>query len=371
MQKLKKVLVVDWLDAFGGAERVLVNFEKVFKFSKTYTLINLMHTNHIEKIYKTEKPIIVETPIKIFKKKFRFFFFLFHFFISKVKVDNDADIIISSSHSVTKGIKKTNLKQIHISYFQARNFNYIWEDVDLFFGKMKYLFYPLIFILRKNDVKQAQNPDYIVANSNFVKDWVKIRYKREASVIYPPVDLSSFNLIEAKEDYYIAVGRIVTVKRFDLVVEAFNQSGRKLIIIGDGDSLNKIKEKAKANIVFTGFLESKQVRKYVESARAFIQMGIEGFGIAPIEAQACGTPVIAFGEGGVLETVINGETGLFFKEQSVSSLQQAIQTFEKMQFDPKLIRENALQFSNERFEKEIKEFVEEKYNLFKSQNNFV
>jgi glycosyltransferase involved in cell wall biosynthesis len=364
VQKLKKVLVVDWLDAYGGAERILANFDKVFKFSKTYTLINLMPTNQIEKIYNNKNPLIIETPIKIFKKKFRFFFFLFHYFISRVKLDTNADIIISSSHSVAKGIKKTNKKQIHISYFQARNFNYIWEDVDLFFGKSKFLFYPIIYLLRTIDVRQAQNPDFIIANSNFVSDWVKYRYNREAFVIYPPVDLSSFNLVEKKEDYYVAVGRIVTVKRFDLVVEAFNQSGKKLVIIGDGENLNKIKVKAKANIIFTGFLDSKEVRRYVECARAFIQMGVEGFGIAPIEAQACGTPVIAYGKGGVLETVINGESGLFFKEQSVTSLQNAIQTFEKMQFNPKLIRENALQFSIERFEKEINEFVEEQYYAF-------
>lgn len=361
---MKKAFVIDWLDKYGGAERVIALIEKTFSFDEVYTIINTMNESDLKKIFIDKDINITQTPIKIFKTKFRFLFFLFHFYINKIKIDKNISLIVSSSHSIAKGIKKSNKNQLHISYFQARNFNYIWEDVDLFFGKMKYLFYPLIFILRKIDVKQAQNPDYIVANSNFVKDWVKLRYKREASVIYPPVDLSSFNLVEIKEDYYIAVGRIVTVKRFDLVVEAFNQSGKKLIIIGDGDSLSKIKEKAKANIIFTGFLESKEVRRYVESAKAFIQMGIEGFGIAPIEAQACGTPVIAFGKGGVQETVINCKTGLFFEQQSVSSLQQAIQTFENMQFDPKLIRENALQFSNERFEKEIKEFVEEKYNAF-------
>jgi len=361
---LKKSLIVDWFDKYGGAERVIALIEKTFSFDEVNTIINTMNESDLKKIFKDKKINITQTPIKIFKTKFRFMFFLFHFYVNKIKIDKNTLLIFSSSHSIAKGIKKSNNNQLHISYFQARNFNYIWEDVDLFFGKMKYLFYPLIFLLRKIDVKQAQNPDYIVANSNFVKDWVKLRYKRDAFVIYPPVDLSSFNLVVVKENYYIAVGRIVTVKRFDLIVEAFNQSGKKLIIIGDGDSLNKIKEKAKPNIIFTGYLESKEVRQYVERAKAFIQMGIEGFGIASIEAQACGTPVIAFGIGGVLETVINGKTGLFFEQQSVLSLQEAIKTFEITKFDPKLIRENALKFSNERFEKEIKEFVQEKYNEF-------
>lgn len=368
MQKLKKVLIVDWLDAFGGAERVLVHFEKVFKFNKTYTLINLMHPDNLEKIYNTKTPIIEETGIKIFKKIFRYFFFLFHLFISKAKIDQDVDVIISSSHSIAKGINKTNNNQLHISYFQARNFNYIWEDVDLFFGKFKVLFYPLIFILRKIDINQSKRPDYIISNSIFVKKWIKKRYNRDSTVIYPPLDLSPFNLVEQKDDFYVAVGRIVTVKRFDIIIDAFNQSNKKIVIIGDGDNLQKIKKRASSNIFFTGFLETHQVKDYVSKAKAFIQVGVEGFGIAPIEAQACGTPVIAFGKGGVLETVIDGKTGLFFKEQNVQSLLDAIARFEIMQFDPKVIHENALQFSKERFEKEIKEFVETKYLLFRGKS---
>lgn len=365
---MKKAFVIDWLDKYGGAERVISLIEKTFSFDEVYTLINTMEENDLKKIFSNKNIQIHQSPVKIFKKRFRFFFFTFHYFINKIKLDEEISLIFSSSHSIAKGIRKTNKKQLHISYFQARNFNYIWEDVDLFFGKFKFLFFPLIYFLRKIDIHQAQNPDYIIANSNFVKDWVKERYNRQATVIYPPVDLSNFDLVNQKEDYFVAVGRIVTVKRFDVIVEAFNQSGKKLIIIGDGDNFNKIKAIAKSNIIFTGFLESNQVKDYVGKAKAFIQVGVEGFGIAPIEAQACGTPVIAYAKGGVLETVVNGTSGLYFHKQEAPELLNAIQTFETMQFDSQKIRDNALKFSTERFQKEIKEFVDNKVNQFKKKN---
>jgi glycosyltransferase involved in cell wall biosynthesis len=235
----------------------------------------------------------------------------------------------------------------------------------LFFGKLKYIIHPLIILLRRIDFKQAQRPDYIVANSNYVKNWIREKYNRDSIVIYPPVDLNSFQLNTVKEDYYIAIGRIATIKRFDIIIEAFNKNKKKLIIIGDGEQFEKMKEMASSNIEFKGFLESIEINKYVSKAKAFIQVGIEGFGIAPIEAQACGTPIIAYGKGGVLETVVDKLTGLFFDEQSVNSLLQAIEKFETMKFNPVLIRDNALKFSTEKFEEEVKNFVFDKYQIFK------
>lgn len=311
--------------------------------------LNKIFTNDIE---------IHQTALKIFGNKFRYFFFTFHHFINKIQIDKDAKLIISSSHSIAKGVRKSHQSQLHISYFQARNFNYIWEDVDLFFGKFKYMFFPLIYLLRKIDVKQSKNPDVIIANSFFVKDWVKKRYNRESIVIYPPVDLSKFNLVENKEDYYVAVGRIVTVKRFDIVVDAFNENGKKLIIIGNGKDYEKVKKRAKSNIVFTGFLDSDRVREYVGKAKGFIQIGVEGFGIAPIEAQSCGTPVIAYNEGGVKETVINKKTGLFFDAQDKKSLLNAISEFEKITFNYSEIHEHAQKFSKERFDTEFKTTID-------------
>lgn len=360
MKGIKKILVVDWLDAYGGAERVVKSINEVCQFDRTYTLICLMSKKNLFKIYQTKTPAVVETFVRHFGKHFRYFFFVFHFFINRIKIPADAQLIISSSHSIAKGVKKTNPKQLHISYFQARNFNYIWEDASLFFGRFKTLFFPLIYLLRKIDVSQSKRPDYIVANSIFVKDWIKHRYNREATVIYPPVDLSKFELMPDKQDFYVAVGRIVHVKKFDIVIEAFNNNQKKLIVIGDGQQLDYLKKMAAPNITFTGYLETHQLKGYISKAKGFIQSGVEGFGIATLEAQACGTPVIAYGKGGVLETVQNGQTGVFFYEQTKDALLEAINTFETIRFDVEYIRNEALKFSEERFKKELGAFVEQK-----------
>ncbi|WP_432672389.1 glycosyltransferase [Flavobacterium sp. SM2513] len=361
MDKIKKVLIADWLDAYGGAERVIKSINDVFNFNKTYTLICIMKKDNLFKLFSSNNPEIKQTALKNFGRKFRYLFFLFHYFINKFKIPADTQLIFSSSHSVAKGIKKSSEKQLHISYFQARNFNYIWEDKFLFFGKFSTLFYPLIFVLRKIDVTHSKRPDYIIANSNFVKDWVKKRYNRDATVIYPPVDLSKFDLNSEKEEFYVAVGRIVTVKRFDLLVEAFNENKKKLIIIGDGQNLKTLKKHAKSNITFTGFLETAQLKKYISNAKGFIQPGIEGFGIAILEAQACGTPIIAYGRGGALETVEDLKTGVFFLNQTKESIQEALIMFENIKFDSLYIRNQALKFSEERFKQELSAFVKSKF----------
>lgn len=357
---MKKVLVIDWLDKFGGAERVIASLEKMFSFDTSYTLINIMKKEDLNKIYPQNVDKVQETVLKITKKNFRLFFFTFHSLINTIKIPKDTRLIVSSSHAIAKGVRKTSQKQIHISYFQARNFNYIWDDSKLFFGSLKPLFYPLIYILRKIDIKQAQRPDYIIANSFFVKKWIKEKYNRDSDVIYPPVELQHFPLEVVKEDFYVIVGRVVHVKKFDLVINAFRNSKKKLIVIGDGDQLNKIKEGATDNIIFKGYLDSEEVSRYIQKAKGFIQMGIEGFGIATIEAQACGTPIIAFAGGGVLETVIDQKTGVYFHQQSSQALEDAIEKFEKIKFEPSMIRENALKFSNTRFEKEMDLYIKEK-----------
>ena len=278
-----------------------------------------------------------------------------------MKVSPEVDYFISSSHSIAKGVTKSRKDQIHISYFQARNSNYIWDEIDLYFGKSKYLFYPLLLILRKIDIKQAQKPDYIISNSKFVQQWVKKTYNRESIVIYPPINFENFELVKHKSDYYVIVGRMASIKRFDVVIKAFNQNKKKLIVIGDGEKLDDlVRLSTSDNIHFFGFLESKLVGEYICKAKAFIQVGIEGFGIAPLEAQACGTPVIAFAKGGVVETVIDKQTGVFFDEQTEESLNFAINEFEELQFDQTLIRNHALSFSHEVFEKKMRDFVESK-----------
>ena len=276
---MKKALVVDWLDKYGGAERVLTSLQNIFNFNESYSLVNVMKENDLRKIFKEKQPVHT-TFLQIAGSYFRCFFFTFHYFISKIKISKDTTLIISSSHAVAKGIKKTSENQLHISYFQARNFKYIWDESDLYFGKMAFLANPLLKVLRKIDYAQAQRPDVIISNSKFVQNWVKKVYNRESTVIYPPVNLENFTLCSEKDDYYVAVGRLVPYKRFDLIVETFNQLNKKLVIVGNGDQFHRLKSMANPNIEFTGFLESKQVNAVISKAKAFIHIGLEDFGIA-------------------------------------------------------------------------------------------
>jgi len=354
---MKKVLVVDWLDAYGGAERVIRSLCSTFHFTACYTLINVMKPHDQAKVFEGNNMPIHETKMKFTGGKFRMLLPLFSYFLGTINIDPEADLIISSSHAVAKGIKKSSPHQVHISYFQARNLKYIWDDASLYFGKAHKIAAPLLKRMRKTDIKAAQRPDYIVSNSKFVQAWVKKTYNRDSEVIYPPVDLAHFSLKEKKEDYYVAVGRIEPYKRFDVVVKAFNTTGKKLVIVGDGSQLPELKRMANDNISFTGFVETKEVNKHISKAKGFVHAGIEDFGIAPIEAQACGTPVIAYGYGGVLETIIENETGIFFSELTSRSLEESIHKFETLSFNPHLIRENAERFSIAQFESQMSNFV--------------
>lgn len=361
---MRKAIVIDWLDKFGGAERVIKKFNEVFEFDEVYTLTNIMEEEEFNQLFPQKNIRVYDTFLRVFKHKFRYLYFVFFALIHRMKVNPEIDYFISSSHSVAKGVSKSRKDQIHISYFQARNSNYIWDEVDLYFGKLKYILFPLLYVLRIIDRAQAQKPEYIISNSKFVQKWVKETYKRESEVIYPPVDFKNFYLSDKKSDYYIIVGRLAAIKRFDLVIDAFNLNNKELIVIGDGEEFTDLKNKAQSDkIQFLGFQRAEVVGQYIRNAKAFIQTGIEGFGIAPLEAQASGTPVIAYAQGGVLETIIEDKTGVFFNEQSVESLNQAIDKFEGMTFNQQVMRDHALQFSEENFETNIKKFIELKINV--------
>lgn len=345
---------------YGGAERVIKSLCRVFNFDKCYTLIDLMTQKDKNEMFSGNIIPIEQSYLKHFGSKFRALFPFFYNGLKTLKIDTDVKVIISSSHAVSKGIQKSSADQIHISYFQARNQKYLWDDYELYFGKASALINPFKGYLQKLDIEAAQKPDYIISNSNYVQKWVKMKYNRDSVVIYPPVDLSRFSLQTQKEDYFVAVGRMEPYKRFDLVVEAFNKTNKKLIVIGDGSQLETLKKRATKNIEFKGFLDSNQVYQYISKAKAFIHAGIEDFGIAPIEAQACGTPVIAYGKGGVLETVIESRTGLFFNDPTAECLLEEIEKLECIKFDYALIRKNAERFETKIFEEAIKSFVNDK-----------
>lgn len=355
----KKVLVVDWLDLYGGAEKVITEIDRIFNFEKIYTLTDVRKKSEKHKFFKNN-PQVITTRLQFFGKYFRYLLPLFPYFVKQIKIDKDAEIIISSSHNIAKGVNKSNPNQKHFSYIQSRNLKYIWdnEQLEIYFGNLQFLIRPFVDYLRKYDVRSAQKPDVLIANSIFQKEWIKTHYGRDSIVIYPPVDLSLFQYYPEKEDYYIAVGRFAKMKRFDILIKAFNQMpDKKLVLVGDGELMNEFKSLAKSNIKFTGFLSSEEVYEYVKKAKASIYVGIEDFGIAAVESQSAGTPVIAYEKGGTGETIKHKETGYLYGLQTDKSVIEAVCEFEKIEFDYKKINQHAQKFSTQKFHDSLRELI--------------
>jgi len=245
---------------------------------------------------------------------------------------------------------------------------YAWDSADEYLtgfkGSIARLF---INYLKKWDVNSAANVNYFIANSNYIAEKISRIYNRTADVIYPPVDADRFILSNRKEDYYLTASRLVPYKRIDLVINAFNQTPeRKLIIIGSGPERERLKKIANPNIEFIGHQSAEKLGAYMQAAKAFVFAAEEDFGIIVVEAMACGTPVIALNKGGTAESVLNGKTGILFNEQNHSSIIKAIDEFEKMEgvFSPQIIREYSLKFSRKLFEENFIKFVREKAEKF-------
>jgi len=268
------------------------------------------------------------------------------------------DIIVSSSAAVSKNVKKRP-GQIHICYCHTP-IRYAWDLEDEYLKNLNPILSPIKFLirkvlksLRKWDMENTPNVDYFIANSEFVAERIKRIYGRESAVVYPPVDTRSFSISNTpRKDFYVTAGRLVSYKNVDLIVKAFrNMPNKKLYIIGDGPERAKIENIASDNIVLLGYQPKDRMIKYIQEAKAFILAAEEDFGITTVEAQSCGTPIIAYKKGGYLETVIDGKTGIFFEKQTPESIMKAIALFEQNAggFLPETIRENALRFSEKTF----------------------
>jgi glycosyltransferase involved in cell wall biosynthesis len=218
----------------------------------------------------------------------------------------------------------------------------------------------VLHYLRLWDVRTAHGVDVFVANSGFIARRIRKAYRREAEVLYPPVDVSSFSLQENKEDFFLAASRFVPYKKMAMIVEAFtSMPEKKLVVIGDGPELEAAKAVAGPNVTFTGFLPRAEMAGWMQRAKAFVFAAEEDFGIVPVEAMACGTPVIAYRKGGVTESVVDGQTGVFFDEQSIAGVRQGVQAFEEraQTFDPKIIRARAMEFDAAAFAEKFKALV--------------
>ncbi|PJG83505.1 glycosyltransferase family 4 protein [Caviibacterium pharyngocola] len=369
---MKKALIHDWFSVYAGAEKCISSFTNIWDDFEVYSLIDFLDDKNRELILKgkTAHTSFIQKLPKA-KEKYRNYLPLFPFAIEQFDL-TDYDLVLSSSHCVAKGVL-THSNQLHISYVHTP-VRYAWdlyfrylEESGLNKGLKGILAKYFLHKIRMWDLSTVNRVDHYVANSQYIANRIKKVYGKESDVIYPPVDVNKFQLCEQKEDFYLTASRLVPYKKIDLIVEAFSQTDKKLVVIGSGPDMEKVKSKAGKNIEIMGYQEDSVLIDLMRRAKAFVFAAEEDFGIIPVEAQACGTPVICFNKGGTRETVINNVTGVYFNEQNVESLLTALNKFNQNQdgFEPQIVRENALRFSVERFETEIKQYIEKKYELFR------
>ena len=369
---MKKALIHDWFSTYAGAEKCVESFTNIWDNFEIYSLIDFLSGTDRDKILKGKRAhtsFIQKLPFA--KDKYRNYLPLFPLAIEQFDLSG-YDVVLSSSHAVAKGVL-THSNQLHIAYVHTP-IRYAWDlyhqylrESRLDRGLKGVLAKYFLHKIRLWDASTANRVDHYVANSRYIARRIKKTYGKPSDVIYPPVDVDKFTLCEAKEEFYLTASRMVPYKKINLIVEAFSQTDKKLLVIGDGPDMDKIKSKASKNVELLGFASDEIMADLMGRAKAFVFAAEEDFGITPVEAQACGTPVICFGRGGARETVREEVSGLYFMEQNAKELLAAVAKFEQNydKFEPTKIRENSLKFSRARFEAEIKSYVEKKYEEFK------
>lgn len=355
---MKVALVQDWLVKFGGAEWTLLNWHKIFPDAPLYTLVyDGKKMGQAFSDFDIKTTYIQKIPGAV--KHYQTFLPLMPGAWERLDL-TEYDLVISSCSSCCKGII-TRPDALHICYCHTPT-RYFW---DMFYeyksqsNSIKAFFMtPFIHKLRMWDRLAADRVDYFIANSKFTQQRIKKYYRRDSDVIYSVggnfVDDTLFENTR-NEDFYLTTGRLIGYKRFDLAIEACNKLGKRLIVVGTGVEMNNLKKIAGTTIEFKGYCSDKDILNYYARAKAFLFPGLEDFGFTPVEAQAGGTPVIAYGSGGALETVVDGETGIFFYEQTVDALVGAMEQFEKdgVIKNRNEIREYANGFSAENYRKEM------------------
>ncbi|MEK4749437.1 glycosyltransferase family 4 protein [Niallia sp. FSL W8-0177] len=369
---MKTAIIHDWLVVYSGAEKVLEELLKLFPDADLYSTVEHLEAKdrHFIQNKQVKTTFIQKLPFS--KKKYRNYLPLMPLAIEQLDLSK-YDLIISSSHAVAKGVI-TGPDQLHISYVYSP-IRYAWDlqhqylrESGLEKGIKSWITRFILHYVRNWDYRTANGVDFFMCVSDFIGRRIWKTYRRETKTVYPPVDVSAFTLREEKEDFYLTASRMVPYKKIDTIVESFSLlPDKKLVVIGDGPDFKKIKAKAGPNVMLMGYQPFEVLKDYMQRAKGFIFAAEEDFGIAPLEAQACGTPVIAYGKGGSRETVrgyneSTSPTGLFFYEQNVEAIAAAVQKFEHIQIDSINCRNHSLYFSNERFQKEFKAFIDTKIN---------
>ncbi|MFA5834605.1 MAG: glycosyltransferase [Bacteroidota bacterium] len=359
---MKVALVHDWLTGMRGGEKCLEVLCELYPDAPIYTLLH--NKGSMSPAIESKRIItsfIDQLPAK--QKQYRKYLPLFPFAVAQFDF-SEYDLIISTSHAVVKNARVRN-GALHICYCFTP-MRYVWDMYDQYFGKGKagmvtrMAMMMIAPMLRWWDVKTSSNVTHFIAISEEVRKRIHRHYSRDAEMIYPPVDTEQFQLSSVQEDFYLIVSALVPYKRVDLAVEAFNENGKRLVIAGTGPESEKLRSVANPNIEFLGWQSDDELAQLYARCTALIFPGVEDFGIVPLEAQASGKPVVAFGRGGALETIVDGKTGLFFNQQTKDSLQDALQRISLIKFNPSDIRRHALQFSRSNFRQKIKQSIDEK-----------
>jgi glycosyltransferase involved in cell wall biosynthesis len=366
MEKAKVALVHDWLTGQRGGEKVLEIFTEIFPDAPIYTLFHFPGSQS-EKIEQKTIYTSFLQKMPFLKRKYRSYLIFYPLAVELFDLQ-EYDFIISSSHCVAKGaIPRPD--SLHICYVHSP-VRYAWNQYFAYFSPEKLglisrlLIPPVIHRLRQWDVTSTSRVDHFVANSKTVARRISRYYRREAEVIHPPVDTDFFQPNPKQGEYFLVVSALVPYKKIDLALEVFNRSGWKLKIAGDGPNYKELKKKARSNVEFLGFLSPPDLLHVYQGAKALLMPGEEDFGINSLEAQACGIPVVAYGRGGATETVLPGETGLFFSELRAESLQGTLDKFQTIAFNKAKIRDNAMKFSREVFKARASAFFRARWEDF-------
>jgi glycosyltransferase involved in cell wall biosynthesis len=354
----KVAIIHDWLNGMRGGEKVLEEILRIYPDADVFTLF--YEPEKVSPLIRSKRVIASRLDRSaLIKNHYKLFLPLFPRHIEAFDL-NGYSLVISSSHCVAKGVIPAPDAR-HVSYIHSP-MRYAWDQYYAYFAAAGYfrrkIIQKEISRLRVWDVSSAARVDDFIANSSFVGQRIEKYYRRRSTVIHPPVDTDFFQpAVRASRDYFLLVSALVPYKNIGLVIESCRQLGEKLIIVGRGPEQKKLKKTAGPGCEFLPVVSAETLRELYRNARAFVFAGVEDFGIAFAECQACGTPVIALNRGGVRDIVTDGTSGVLFDEPDVAALKQAIRDSGETDFDPAVIREMSLRFSAARFRTQFQEFI--------------
>jgi glycosyltransferase involved in cell wall biosynthesis len=350
-------IVQDFLNQQGGAERCLTVLRELFQDAPIYTLV---HDPHYLQDADVRASFVQRLP---FSRRNHYFYLPFYPRAIEQFDLGGYDVVLSSSAAFAKNLRKPpGVLHICLCYTPMR---FVHVTPDAYLQRVPGWARPLARLalakLGKWDLARTSDVDHFIAISRAVQERIRTHYGRGSTVIYPPVDVEYFTPGGRSEDFYLIVSRLVVQKRLEVAIEAFRRLGKKLKIVGTGPEANRLRRAAGAGVEMLGYVDDSALRNLYRRCRALVHPAEDDFGIAPVEAQACGKPVIAYAGGGLLETIEEGRTGHFFQRGTTDDLSAAVTRFEEMDFDPEVARRSAMRFSRNSFKEKIGEFVLQRY----------